>query len=76
MSIEIDKNLLNEISQIIGTVLSNPADEDDITYMLDELVSEYRRLEEKLEEEIEQRENYYEPISKMRIAGMSERDFY
>lgn len=53
---------------------------DSIIPMIEDLVHEYHKmkddLEERLEDEIEQRENYYEPISKMRLAGMSERDFY
>jgi len=53
---------------------------DSIIPMIEDLVYEYRKmkdeLEEKLSDEIEQREEYYEPISKMRLTGMSERDFY
>lgn len=53
---------------------------DSIIPMLEDLVCEYHKmkdeLEEKLSDEIEQREEYYEPISPMKLAGMSERDFY
>lgn len=53
---------------------------DSIIPMLEDLVYEYHKmkdeLEEKLADEIEQREEYYEPISKMRLAGMRNGDFY
>lgn len=76
MSINIDTDLVKRISGITRTTYSNIISEDDAVNILEELVSEVERLEENLSDEIEQRENYYKPISKYEEIGMSERDFY
>lgn len=48
---------------------------DSIIPMLEDLLCEIDRLKEELEDEKEQRENYYKPISKYEEIGMSEKDF-
>ena len=54
---------------------------DSIIPMIEDLVCAYHKMEddlkEKLEDEIEQRENYYKPKSEYEILGdVRERDFY
>lgn len=49
---------------------------EDLMEMIDELYREYSRLEEKLESEIQNREDNYEPISSYKLYGINERDFH
>ena len=49
---EIDKNLLIKINELIGSDNKVIVSEEDVMYMLEELVSEIERLEEEFE-------NYY-----------------
>ena len=49
---------------------------EDLMEMIDELYREYSRLEEKLESEIQNREDNYEPISPYKLYGINERDFH
>ena len=82
MYLKYDEEKIDEIQKITDVdydCIGNLIPAENIISMLEDLVYEYHKmkdeLEEKLEDEIEQREEYYEPISKMRLAGMSERDF-
>ena len=72
----IDRNLLTSIEKIIGTTF-NPVNinEDDVVYMLEELVSEYERVEEQLEDLNEDLKENYKPYTKAELYGVSDKDF-
>lgn len=72
----IDRKLLTSIEKIIGTTF-NPVsiNEDDVIYMLEELVSEYERVEEQLEDLREEIKENYRPVSYKEQVGYNEKDF-
>ena len=83
MFMKYESEKIEEIEKITGVNYDCKGDlipMDSILPMIKDLVYEYHKLkdelEEKLRDEIEQREMYYEPISKMKLAGMREEDFY
>ena len=50
-------------------------EDECVESFLEDLVTEYHRLEEKLEDEEEQREEFYKPLSPYEYLGVSPRDF-
>lgn len=68
---EIDKNLLIKINELIGSILS----EEDVIYMLEELVSEIERLEEEFENYKEYVKDNYRFIPSSEMYDISDRDF-
>lgn len=78
MFMKYEAEKIKEIEAITGTNYECKGDlipMDSIIPMIEDLLTEIDRSKEKLEDEIEQRENYYKPISKYEEVGMSERDF-
>ena len=72
----IDRNLLTSIEKIIGTTFNSVnINEDDVVYMLKELVSEYERVEEQLEDLKEEIKDNYKPYTKAELYGVSDKDF-
>ncbi len=74
---ELEK--INEISKITRTdyeLSGNFIPVESLMSVIEDLLIEIDRSKEELEDEVEQRENYYKPISKYEEVGMSERDFY
>ncbi len=83
MFMKYESEKIKEIEAITGVNYGCRGDlipMDSLLPMIEDLVYEYHemkyKLEEELSDEVEQREMYYEPISKMRLAGMREEDFY
>ena len=80
--VKIDKEIFESATKIIG--VSDDVfefqgdvyvDDEYIESVLEDLVTEYHRKEEELEDEIEQRENYYTPKSPYDIYGVNENDY-
>ena len=80
--VRIDKRLFDDVTKIVGRCDVVISDEDNvfiedeyIESLLEDLVTEHHVLEEKLEDELEQREEFYKPLSPYEYLGVSERDF-
>ena len=80
--VKIDKKLFYDVTKIVGSCDVVISDEDNvyiedeyIESLLEDLVAEHHVLEEKLEDEIEQREEFYKPLSPYEYLGVSERAF-
>ena len=80
--VRIDKKIFDDVTKIVGRCDVVISDEDNvfiedeyIESLLEDLVTEHHALEEKLEDEVEQREEFYKPISPYEYLGVSERDF-
>ena len=80
--VRIDKRLFDDVTKIVGRRDVVISDEDNvfiedeyIESLLEDLVTEHHVLEEKYEDEVEQREEFYKPISPYEYLGVSERDF-
>ena len=80
--VKIDKKIFYDVTKIVGSCDVAISDEDNvyiedeyIESLLEDLVAEHHVLEEKLEDEIEQREEFYKPLSTYEYLGISERDF-
>lgn len=80
--VRIDKKIFYDVTKIVGSCDVAISDEDNvyiedeyIESLLEDLVAEHHVLEEKLEDEIEQREEFYKPLSPYEYLGVSERDF-
>lgn len=80
--VRIDRKIFDDVSKIVGNCEITVEDKDNVYVedeylesLLEDLVTEYHRLEEKLEDEIEQREEFYKPLSPYEYLGISERDF-
>jgi len=76
--VEIDERLLKGIKDLTITNYEekgNFVPIESIEPMLEDLMCEIDRLKEKLEDEVEQREEYYKPKSKYELTGMKESDF-
>lgn len=80
--VRIDKRLFDDVTKIVGRCDVVISDEDNvfiedeyIESLLEDLVTEHHVLEEKYEDEVEQREEFYKPISPYEYLGVSERDF-
>lgn len=78
MYIELDKKLIEDIEKITMETFDkkdNLIPAGNIEETLKNLLHEIDKLKEQIEDEIEQRENYYKPKSEYELLGMSERDF-
>ena len=80
--VKIDKKIFYDVTKIVGSCDVAISDEDNvyiedeyIESLLEDLVAEHHVLEEKLEGEVEQREEFYKPLSPYEYLGVSERDF-
>lgn len=80
--VKIDKKIFYDVTKIVGSCDVAISDEDNvyiedeyIESLLEDLVAEHHVLEEKLEDEVEQREEFYKPLSPYEYLGISERDF-
>lgn len=80
--VKIDKKIFYDVTKIVGSCDVAISDEDNvyiedeyIESLLEDLVSEYHVLEEKLDDEVKQREEFYKPLSPYEYLGVSERDF-
>lgn len=80
--VKIDKKIFYDVTKIVGSCDVAISDEDNvyiedeyIESLLEDLVAEHHVLEEKLEDELEQREEFYKPLSPYEYLGVSERDF-
>ena len=80
--VKIDKKIFYDVTKIVGSCDAAISDEDNvyiedeyIESLLEDLVAEHHVLEEKLEDELEQREEFYKPLSPYEYLGVSERDF-
>lgn len=80
--VKIDKKIFYDVTKIVGRCDVAISDEDNvyiedeyIESLLEDLVAEHHVLEEKLEDELEQREEFYKPLSPYEYLGVSERDF-
>ena len=71
--VEIDERLLNEISDLTSTNYQNkgcylPA--ESVEPMLEDLLHEIDYYKEQLEDEVEQRREYYRPLSHRELEGV------
>ena len=80
--VRIDRKIFDDVSKIVGNCEITVEDKDNVYVedeylesLLEDLVTEYHRLEEKLEDEVEQREEFYKPLSPYEYLGVNERDF-
>lgn len=80
--VRIDKKIFEETSKIVGRCDIKTEDEynvyiedEYIDSILEDFITEYHRKEEELEDEIQQREDFYEPKSPYDVYGVNERDF-
>lgn len=76
--VEIDEKIIEEVEKVLGEKFErkgNLLKLEDIEDTLKDLLIEIDRKQEELEDEIEQREEYYKPKSKYEITGMKESDF-
>ena len=72
---EIDKNLLIKINELIGSDNKVILSEEDVIYMLEELVSEIERLEEEFENYKEYVKDNYRFIPSSEMYGIDNSDF-
>lgn len=76
-AIELEKHTsIDELAKIIPISKGDILSIEDLIEMIDDLYREYKRLEEKLEDEIQNREDNYEPISFYKMYGVNEKDFH
>ena len=71
-------DLIKEVNKETGTtyeINGEFLDYENIEPMIEDLLNEISILKEQLEDEIEQRDNYYKPKSEYEIIGMREEDF-
>lgn len=76
--VEIDEKIIEEVEKVLGEKFErkgNLLKLEDIEDTLKDLLIEIDRKQEQLEDEIEQREEYYKPKSEYEIIGMKESDF-
>ena len=76
--LEMKEQTIKDIELITGETFNRKdklVDIKELKNAIEELLVEYDKLQEKLEDEKEQRDNYYKPKSKYEIVGMNERDF-
>lgn len=71
--VEVDEKILEKIHRITITNYENkgcflPA--ESVQPMLEDLLYEIESLEEKLHDEVEQRESYYRPLSHRELEGV------
>lgn len=78
MYIEMKEQTIKDIELITGETFNRKdklVDIEELKDAIKDLLVEYDKLQEKLEDEKEQRDNYYKPISEYENIGMDERDF-
>ena len=78
MYIEMKEQTIKDIELITGETFNRKdklVDIEELKNAIEDLLVEYDKLQEKLEDEKEQRDNYYKPISEYENIGMNERDF-
>lgn len=78
MYIEMKEQTIKDIELITGETFNRKyklVDIKELKNAIEDLLVEYGKLQEKLEDEKEQRDNYYKSKSKYEIVGMNERDF-
>lgn len=78
MYIEMKEQTIKDIELITGETFNRKdklVDIEELKDAIEDLLVEYGKLQEKLEDEKEQRDNHYKPKSKYEIVGMNERDF-
>ena len=78
MYIEMKEQTIKDIELITGETFNRKdklVDIEELKDTIEDLLVEYDKLQEQLEDEKEQRDNYYKPISEYENIGMNERDF-
>ena len=78
MYIEMKEQTIKDIEFITGETFNRKnklVNIKELKNAIEDLLVEYGKLQEKLEDEKEQRDNYYKPISEYENIGMNERDF-
>lgn len=78
MYIEMKEQTIKDIELITGETFNRKdklVDIEELKDAIEDLLVEYDKLQEQLEDEKEQRDNYYKPISEYENIGMNERDF-
>ena len=78
MYIEMKEQTIKDIELITGETFNRKdklVDIEELKDAIEDLLVEYDKLQEQLEDEKEQRNNYYKPISEYEIIGMNERNF-
>lgn len=78
MYIEMKEQTIKDIELITGETFNRKdklVDIEELKDAIKDLLVEYDKLQEKLEDEKEQKDNYYKPISEYENIGMDERDF-
>lgn len=78
MYIEMKEQTIKDIELITGETFNRKdklVDVEKLKNAIEDLLVEYGKLQEQLEDEKEQRDNYYKPISEYENIGMNERDF-
>ena len=78
MYIEMKEQTIKDIELITGETFNRKdklVDIEELKDAIEDLLVEYDKLQEQLEDEKEQRDNYYKPISEYENIGMDERDF-
>ena len=78
MYIEMKEQTIKDIELITGETVNRKdklVDIEELKNAIEDLLVEYDKLQEQLEDEKEQRDNYYKPISEYENIGMNERDF-
>lgn len=78
MYIEMKEQTIKDIELITGETFNRKdklVDVEELKGAIKDLLVEYDKLQEQLEDEKEQRDNYYKPKSKYEIIGMDEGDF-
>lgn len=74
----MEEKIIEQVEKVTGNTFNKkgnliPVEEIEPTF--EDLLCEINSLKEKIEDEIEQRENYYKPKSEYELLGISERDF-
>ena len=78
MYIEMKEQTIKDIELITGETFNRKdklVDIEELKDTIEDLLVEYDKLQEQLEDEKKQRDNYYKPISEYENIGMNERDF-
>jgi len=73
---DFDTLSVERIKKFVPLENSDILELDDLLSIIQELCYECERLEEKLDDEIRNRQDNYEPISPYKMYGVSERDFH
>lgn len=76
--LEMKEQTIKDIELITGETFNRKdklVDIKELKNAIEDLLVEYDKLQEQLEDEKEQRDNYYKPISEYENIGMDERDF-